>query len=127
RESIVGICIDRSIDMAIGIVSILKAGAAYLPLDPDYPSDRLAFMLKDARPSAVLTKPQLAHLVSDSAAATIVLDYDRSEIDRQSTAELSDSPHPNDLAYVIYTSGSTGQPKGVMIEHRNLANYLLGL
>jgi amino acid adenylation domain-containing protein len=127
RESLVGICVDRSLDMAVGILGILKSGAGYLPLDPEYPKERLAFMLDDARPVLVLTESKRANLVSDKAAQVVSLDSDWTDISSQSEENLDDAPRPEDLAYVIYTSGSTGKPKGVMIEHRNLANYLLGL
>src|SRR5712692_9331822 len=126
-ESLVGICVERSLDMAVGILGILKSGAAYLPLDPEYPQERLAFMLDDARPSLVLTKSKLADLVAGKAARAVLLDSDRARISEQDGTNLSDVPHPDDLAYVIYTSGSTGKPKGVMITHGNLANYLLAL
>jgi amino acid adenylation domain-containing protein len=126
-ESLIGICVERSLDMAVGILGILKSGAAYLPLDPEYPQERLAFMVDDARPSLVLTKSTLADLVSGKAARAVLLDSDRARISEQSTANLSAAPRPDDLAYVIYTSGSTGKPKGVMITHGNLANYLLAL
>jgi amino acid adenylation domain-containing protein len=126
-ESLIGICVERSLDMAVGIIGILKSGAAYLPLDPEYPQERLAFMLDDGRPSLVLTRSKLADLVSGNAAGVVLLDSDRSRISEQSAANLSEAPRPGDLAYVIYTSGSTGKPKGVMITHGNLANYLLAL
>ncbi|HKP47822.1 MAG TPA: amino acid adenylation domain-containing protein, partial [Pyrinomonadaceae bacterium] len=125
RESIVGICIDRSIDMAIGIVGILKAGAAYLPLDPDYPKDRLAWLLHDSAVSTIVTKSTLAEMVSDAGARLILLDG--GELEEQSKEKFDANPQSDDLAYVIYTSGSTGEPKGVEIEHGNLANYLLAL
>lgn len=127
RESLVGICIDRSLDMAVGILGILKAGAAYVPLDPDYPEGRLAWLLNDSAVSLVVTKTSLASRLSVSKAGVVLLDRDSSDINKNSTANLDDQPEPNDLAYVIYTSGSTGDPKGVMIEHANLANYLLAL
>jgi amino acid adenylation domain-containing protein len=125
-ESLIGICVERSLDMGVGILGILKSGAAYLPLDPDYPRERLAFMLDDARPSLVLTKSKLAGLVSGAAHA-VLLDGDWARISEQSETNLVEAPRPDDLAYVIYTSGSTGKPKGVMITHGNLANYLLAL
>ena len=125
-ESLIGICVERSLDMAIGILGILKSGAAYLPLDPEYPRERLAFMVGDARPALVLTKSKLAYLVTGMA-TRVLLDGDRDRISEQSETNLSDAPRPDDLAYVIYTSGSTGKPKGVMITHGNLANYLLAL
>lgn len=126
-ESLIGICVERSLDMAIGILGILKSGAAYLPLDPEYPRERLAFMLDDARPALVVTKSKLADLVAGNAARPVLLDGDSAEIAEQSGTNLVETPGPDDLAYVIYTSGSTGKPKGVMITHGNLANYLLAL
>jgi len=126
-ESLIGICVERSLDMAIGILGILKSGAAYLPLDPEYPPERLAFMVDDARPALVLTKSKLADLVTGKATRTVLMDSDRIRISEQSEIDLGDAPRPDDLAYVIYTSGSTGKPKGVMITHGNLANYLLAL
>ncbi|MDX6306043.1 MAG: hypothetical protein QOI77_3012, partial [Blastocatellia bacterium] len=126
RESLVGICVDRSLEMAIGILGVLKSGAAYLPLDPDYPEERLAFMLNDARPSLVITKADLASRLPQNQ-KRILLDTGWPTIIENADANLSETPGPNDLAYVIYTSGSTGEPKGVMIEHGNLANYLLAL
>jgi len=127
RESLVGICIDRSLDMAVGILGILKAGAAYLPLDPDYPEVRLAWLLTDSKVSLVVTKTGLDTRLSTTTVKLILLDACNSQISGNSTADLDEQPEPGDLAYVIYTSGSTGDPKGVMIEHANLANYLLAL
>ena len=127
RESLVGICVERSLEMAVGILGILKSGAAYLPLDPDYPKERLAFMLEDARPSIVLTKSDLAKQLPETRSRIVQLDKDQRVIAQHSTDNPADAPQPGDLAYVIYTSGSTGKPKGVMIEHGSLANYLLAL
>ena len=127
RESLVGICVERSLEMAVGILGILKSGAAYLPLDPDYPKERLAFMLEDARPSIVLTKSDLAKQLPETRSRIVQLDKDQRVIAQHSTDNPADVPQPGDLAYVIYTTGSTGKPKGVMIEHGSLANYLLAL
>ncbi|MFN2576066.1 MAG: amino acid adenylation domain-containing protein [Pyrinomonadaceae bacterium] len=141
RESIVGICIDRSVEMAIAIIATLKAGAAYLPLDPEYPKERLAFMLADARPAVLLTKAGLvAQLpetsepqdssrppIRDGAPLIVHLDKEWPAIARCSDANPGLDSVSDDLAYVIYTSGSTGNPKGVMITHGNLTNYLLAL
>src|SRR5207253_3679999 len=96
-------------------------------LDPDYPKERLAFMLEDARPSIVLTKSDLAKQFPETESRIVLLDKDQPAIARCSAGNLADVPRPDDLAYVIYTSGSTGKPKGVMIEHGSLANYLLAL
>jgi len=142
RESLVGICIDRSLEMAIGILGILKAGGAYLPLDPEYPTERLDLMLADAQPTLLLTRSSLEKrlprksqsqdhppiLLGEGNERRIVLfDHDWPTISRESSENLSDGPSADDLAYVIYTSGSTGRPKGAMITHGNLANYLLAL
>ncbi|HWW19888.1 MAG TPA: amino acid adenylation domain-containing protein, partial [Steroidobacteraceae bacterium] len=130
-DSRVGICIQRSPEMVIGLLAILKAGAAYVPLDPGYPSERLAFMLSDSAPLAVLThEPAGAALQAAMAAlspqpallnlsAPTWQQHCSEDPDPRSIGLL-----PTHLAYVIYTSGSTGQPKGVMIEHENLVNYL---
>jgi amino acid adenylation domain-containing protein len=126
RESIVSICLDRSVEMAVAIIATLKAGAAYLPLDAEYPRDRLAFMLADARPALLLTKTGL-NIEAPQETKGIMLDRDWAAIARNSAANLAVTHGKDDLAYVIYTSGSTGQPKGVMITHGNLANYLLAL
>ena len=126
RESLVGICIDRSLEMAIGIVGILKSGGAYLPLDPDYPKDRLAFMVHDAQPRVILTKSNLVDALPRTESRVVFPD-EVAQLSLLPTENLPEQPQPSDLAYVIYTSGSTGQPKGVMIDHRNLANYLLAL
>jgi amino acid adenylation domain-containing protein len=126
RESIVGICIDRSLDMAIAIVATLKAGAAYLPLDPEYPQERLAFMMNDAQPALVLTKAAV-NFGLPSTASTLLLDRDAPAIARNSEDNLSSVPDKDDDAYVIYTSGSTGNPKGALITHGGLANYVQAL
>src|SRR3954463_273167 len=113
NESIVGICIDRSVEMAIAILATLKAGAAYLPLDPEYPQERLVFMVDDAQPALVLSKTRLVERLNGSQTRLLLLDEDSVEISANSTENLACAPGKNDLAYVIYTSGSTGQPKGV--------------
>src|ERR1044072_9264575 len=127
RESLVGICIDRSLERGIGILGILKSGGAYLPLDPEYPADRLAFMIEDAKPSVIVTKSDLAKFITARTSQIVLLDQEWPAIAEQPRENLSTQSSPADLAYVIYTSGSTGQPKGVMIEHGNLSNYLLAL
>jgi amino acid adenylation domain-containing protein len=126
-ETLVGICIERSVDMAVGILGILKSGAAYLPLDPDYPAERLSWMVKDSNVALVLTTSNLAAQVPAAAARYVLLDTERSQISEQSDENLAEGPKSHDLAYVIYTSGSTGEPKGVMINHGSLANYVLAL
>lgn len=126
RESIVGICVDRSPEMAVGILAILKSGAGYLPFDPEYPTERLAFMLRDAQPEVVVSKAAL-QVQFEGQTKLVLLDEDAAAIAACAADNLTAKPAPADLAYVIYTSGSTGNPKGVEVTHGNLANYLLAL
>ncbi|RUT04339.1 hypothetical protein DSM106972_045670 [Dulcicalothrix desertica PCC 7102] len=122
-EMLVGICVERSLEMVIGILGILKAGGAYVPLDPDYPQERLAFMIADANVSILLTQEQIRHLLPNHEAQIVCLDADWNVIAQQPPSNPVNSRlQPENLAYVIYTSGSTGQSKGVMIEHRSLVN-----
>src|SRR5581483_3677843 len=108
----VGVCLERSPDLVVALLAVLKAGAAYVPLDPAYPMARLTQIVDDARPAAVLTTTAQRARVPN-AAAVMLLDSTSS----QSSASLAASPSPDDVAYVIYTSGSTGRPKGVQIRH----------
>ncbi len=124
-DVLVGICVERSLEMLVAIVGILKAGGAYLPLDPDTPAARLQYMVDDAEVDLVLTQAKLAGTVPVASEKCLVLDgdtfttYPRSNPDHVAIGVL-----PSSLAYVIYTSGSTGNPKGVMIEHRNVTRLL---
>lgn len=123
-NTLVGICMERSIDMVIGLLGILKAGAAYVPLDPAYPYERLAFMLKDAHVPILLTSQYLAGQFSLPEIHTVCLDTDALQNTKQSRENPVTHISPTDLAYVIYTSGSTGQPKGVQVSHANLLNLV---
>ncbi|QDL10800.1 non-ribosomal peptide synthetase [Brasilonema octagenarum UFV-E1] len=123
-EVLVGICVERSLDMLIGLLGILKAGGAYVPLDPAYPRDRLAFMLEDAKVSVLLTQKKLVAALPEHKAKVVCLDTDWQEIDEQSNCHSINQATTKDLAYVIYTSGSTGKPKGVQISHGALVNFL---
>ncbi|MBW4672727.1 MAG: amino acid adenylation domain-containing protein [Desmonostoc geniculatum HA4340-LM1] len=130
-EVLVGICIDRSLEMIVGLLGILKAGGAYVPLDPAYPTERLQFMVEDAQISVLVTQEKWSSLISDYSGQVICLDSHQDEIFNDSDAYGGQSQHnlvntvkPNNLAYVIYTSGSTGKPKGVMIEHHSLVNFI---
>ncbi|MGH9852255.1 MAG: amino acid adenylation domain-containing protein, partial [Blastocatellia bacterium] len=121
----VAICMDRSLSMIVGLLGILKAGAAYVPLDPDYPKERLAFMLKDAQALVLLTQDHLAQALTDLGHKMIVIDRQWDEISSESKAAPFTTVTPENLAYIIYTSGSTGRPKGVMISHQAICNRIL--
>jgi len=119
-ETLVAVCAERSLELPVALLGVLKAGAAYLPLDPEYPADRLAFMLADAAAPVVLTQESLRRQLPPTSATVVALD------------DLADWPAPpagwraraGDLAYAIYTSGSTGRPKGVLNTHRGIVNRL---
>jgi amino acid adenylation domain-containing protein len=122
-DQLVGICVERSLEMVVGLLGIIKAGGAYVPLDPAYPRERLQYMLKDAAPKVLLIQERLRRRVADTAAEVIALDNDWSDIGKSIASNLALRPlglSSDALAYVIYTSGSTGEPKGVMVEHRNV-------
>jgi amino acid adenylation domain-containing protein/thioester reductase-like protein len=126
-ETLVGVCIERSLEMLIALLGVLKAGGAYVPLDPSYPTDRLAFMVEDAQLPILLTEQaQLAKLPQTSA-HVVVIETDRVEIDRQSVASLTSEVNPDNVAYTIYTSGSTGKPKGVQVLHGAVVNFLASM
>ena len=143
-EKLVGICLERSVDMVVGLLGILKAGGAYVPLDPAYPRERLAFMLEDAQVSVVVTQEkflesgelsagngQLSHAQQSGQESAIssqptyvYLDRDWPFIERRNIANPKTDVSSSNLAYIIYTSGSTGQPKGVQVSHRSVTNCL---
>ncbi|OKP02451.1 non-ribosomal peptide synthetase [Xenorhabdus eapokensis] len=124
----VAICIERSLEMVVGLLAILKAGGAFVPLDPTYPTPRLAYMLNDSAPVALITQTTMAE-IGNSHLPTILLDLPDYSVWDGKSAENPQIPAlgltSRHLAYVIYTSGSTGQPKGVMIEHRSLCNLII--
>jgi len=126
-DSLVGIFVERSLDMIIGILGIIKAGGAYIPLDIDYPPERIAYLLEDTQLSILLTQSKFVEQLPQFPPNTICLDQDWSIIAKQSTVKPLVAVEQHNLAYIIYTSGSTGQPKGVMIEHRSVVNYILTL
>ncbi|MFC4547220.1 non-ribosomal peptide synthetase [Paenactinomyces guangxiensis] len=123
-ETPVGICMERSVEMFIGLLGILKAGAAYVPMDPSYPQERLAFMMRDARMPVVLTQEDLKVKLSPEDGTLICLDRDWPMIAEESERAPEEETAAEHLAYVIYTSGSTGLPKGVEIEHGSLLNLV---
>jgi amino acid adenylation domain-containing protein len=119
-DELVGICVERSLEMIVGLLGILKAGGAYLPLDPEYPSERLSFMLEDAQLSLLLTQQKLGENLPQHQASIICLDTDWEKIAENSQSNPENTVTPDNLAYVIYTSGSTGKPKGVLVNHSNV-------
>ncbi|MDF5715756.1 MAG: amino acid adenylation domain-containing protein [Rhizonema sp. NSF051] len=123
-EVLVGLCVERSIEMIVGMLGILKAGAAYVPLDPAYPMERLEFMLSDALVPVLLTHSKLESRLPESNAQVVCLDTEWQAIASYSQSNPVSDVNADNLIYVIYTSGSTGQPKGVMIPHRGIANQL---
>jgi amino acid adenylation domain-containing protein len=124
-ESFVGVCCERSLEMVIALYGILKAGAAYVPIDPSYPADRLTFMLSDAATPVLLTQAKLRDKLPPQQGRVVCLDADWPEIARQSPTAPVTGVAAENLAYMIYTSGSTGKPKGAMNVHRGIVNRLL--
>lgn len=123
-EVLVGICLERSLEMIVGLLGILKAGGAYVPLDPAYPQERLAFMLADAQAPMLLTRRPLVGKLPAHEAEVVCLDSAWESIAQESKGNLVSGATPENLAYVIYTSGSTGTPKGVAIRHAGLINLV---
>lgn len=123
-EDLVGICVDRSLEMVIGLLGILKAGGAYVPLDPAYPDDRLSFMLKDAKVGVLLTQLALGAKMGSHQVEVIALDADWQGIANESEDNPESHCTPENLAYVIYTSGSTGRPKGVSVSHSSVVHLV---
>jgi amino acid adenylation domain-containing protein len=124
-EVVVGICVERSVEMVVGLLGILKAGAAYLPLDPGYPAERLTFMLADAGVRFVISHQAVAAVLPDTGLDVLLLDAEWATVAAQPETAPGVRTAADNLAYVIYTSGSTGQPKGVMISQRGLCNHML--
>ena len=123
-ETRVGIHMERSLEMVVGILGVLKAGGAYVPLDTAYPKERLVFMIQDTQAPVLLTQARLREAMAESVAHVVCLDADWDTVATHSGANPASGVTARNLAYVIYTSGSTGQPKGVMVEHRALANHM---
>ena len=126
-ETLVGICVERSIEMVVSLLGVLKAGGAYVPLDPSYPAQRLAMMLEDSGIKVLLTQQHLLKTLPAHAATIVCVDDDREAIARNSDENPSRYVTSKNLAYVIFTSGSTGRPKGVQIEHVAVVNFLVSM
>src|SRR5947209_64038 len=131
-DSLVGLCVERSLDMVVGLMGILQANGAYVPLDPEYPDERLAYMLRDSRAMVILTQEKLQNKLSaliSPGTQLIAIDQQWPEISgrvadlKAQNVQLNRAVTPHHLAYVVYTSGSTGKPKGVLVEHRSLVNH----
>ncbi len=120
RGTLVGLCVQRSMELVVGILGILKAGGAYVPLDPDLPESRKAFILRETQSGLLLTQAALNLQIPDLPITTVYLDADQDKIDANSGEDLPVEGSADDPAYVIYTSGSTGKPKGVPISHYNV-------
>jgi amino acid adenylation domain-containing protein len=128
-DTLIGICVERSLEMIVGLLGILKAGAAYVPIDPNYPQERIEFMLKDSGTSVLLTQSSLLdQLPLTKLENTLqIVCLDRETFAKELTNNPSPQSTPHDLAYAIYTSGSTGTPKGVAIAHQGLVNMALAV
>ncbi len=126
-EDRIGICIRRSLDMLVAMLAVLKAGAAYVPLDPLHPVDRLKYVAADSNVGIILTEGHLRALVSTLGTRVVTLDTDSRAVDSQRTEPLRLDFSSDSLAYVMYTSGSTGRPKGVMVTHRNVVSFFGGM
>jgi len=123
----VAVCLERSLDMLVAVLGVQRAGGAYVPVDPGYPTDRIGFMLADSGALAILTHEAVRSSLPDSDALVVSLDAERDAIAASSPAPPPIDAGSEQLAYVIYTSGSTGRPKGVQIEHRNVVNFASGM
>ena len=122
-EVLVGVCVERSTELIVALLGVLKAGGAYLPIDPTYPSERISFMLEDSGAAVLLTQEKLLKQLPQNSHSILCLD-DITSVALSEVGKIPSLVHPCNLAYVIYTSGSTGKPKGVQVEHHSLVNFL---
>ncbi|CAM2068664.1 LLM class flavin-dependent oxidoreductase [Sulfidibacter corallicola] len=126
-DKLVGISVERSVNLMVAIMGTLKAGGAYVPLDPDYPTDRLAYMIEDSEIPVLITQDSLLHDLPQHSALTVRIDGEWPIIEQGSEENPDSGVTGSHMSYVIYTSGSTGKPKGVMVEHRNVVNFFHGM
>ena len=125
-DELIGICVERSLEMIVGILGILKAGGAYVPLDPEYPQERLSFILKDAQVKVLVTQEKLLESIPEYQAQLICLDTEWEKFAQESKSNPESGVKPDNLTYIIYTSGSTGTPKGVLVNHSNVVRLFAG-
>ncbi|MDF3932683.1 non-ribosomal peptide synthetase [Pseudomonas citronellolis] len=126
-DSRIGVALERSWELPVALLAVLKAGAAYVPLDPEFPAERLAHMLEDGNVRLLLTQQHLLAELPVGEARTFCLDADWAEVEALDASDLDNLASPDDLAYVIYTSGSTGKPKGVAVRHGGVVNFMLSM
>ncbi len=126
-ETLVGIAVERSLEMMVGLIAILKAGGAYVPIDPSYPMPRIELMIEDSQAPVILATERTKSRLPHTAKPIVSIDGDAETIAAHSDAPIPCTANGKNLAYAIYTSGSTGKPKGVMIEHRNVVNFFTGM
>lgn len=123
-DGLVAICVERSFEMVVALLGVLKSGAAYVPVDPGYPADRIAFMLEDSGARLLLTQSAVASTLEETGAERLSLDSEWAKVACCAAGPVASGCRPENLAYVLYTSGSTGKPKGAMNEHRGIVNRL---
>jgi len=124
QNTVIGVCLERSINMVAALIAVMKSGNAYIPIDPHYPDERIGFMLNDAGASLLITETVFQGKFSGRFNQCIIMDGEWEQISREDPANIGLNPDPENLAYIIYTSGSTGKPKGVPIRHRSVSNFL---
>ena len=127
QDCLIGVCMNRSIDLVVALIGVLKSGGAYVPLDPSYPKERIAFIMKDANASLMITESSVQPLLEECGINAVLIDASAPENSRSSTTRSETPRSSENLAYVIYTSGSTGEPKGVEISHRAAVNFLTSM